>query len=283
MDRLATVCVADPILSSGIVRPQVGVSILMYHSVSNDPETGVAPYYRLATSPMRFREQMQWLREGGFEVIDLMEAQRRLQTSALLDRRSVVLTFDDGFQDFAEHAWPVLSNFGYSATMFLPTAYIGNDRGSFKGRPCLTWDEVRQLRTGGIMFGAHTVTHPVLHRMPWPAIIAEIGGSRARIEDELSEQISAFAYPFAFPREDHKFVNRLRQELVALRFSAAVTTTIGRAKHGHDPLSLRRLPVNDCDDRRLFMAKLKGGYDWLGRLQYLARSAKGLKHSAEAR
>jgi peptidoglycan/xylan/chitin deacetylase (PgdA/CDA1 family) len=177
----------------------------------------------------------------------------------------------------------VLSDFGYSATMFLPTAYIGNDRQSFKGRPCLTWDEVRRLRAGGIMFGAHTVTHPVLHRMSWPAITTEIGDSRARIEDELMEPVRTFAYPFAFPREDQQFVGRLRQELTALGFSAAVTTAIGRAKPGHDPLSLRRLPVNDCDDRRLFMAKLKGGYDWLGGLQYLARSAKGLKHSPEGR
>ena len=117
--------------------------------------------------------------------------------------------------------------------------------------------------------------------MAWPAITREIGDSRFRIEDELREPIQTFAYPFAFPREDQRFVNRLRQELTALRFSAAVTTAIGRAKPGHDPLSLRRLPVNDCDDRRLFMAKLRGGYDWLGGLQYLARSAKGLKQSAE--
>ena len=152
MDRLATVCVADPILSSGIVRTSAGISILMYHSISDDPETGVAPYYRLATSPSRFREQMQWLRDGGFDVIDLMEAHRRLQTGATLNHRSVVLTFDDGFQDFADRAWPVLSDFGYSATMFLPTAYIGNDRRSFKGRPCLTWDEVRRLRSGGVIW-----------------------------------------------------------------------------------------------------------------------------------
>src|SRR5262245_22925287 len=117
IDRLATVCVADPILSSGILRAAAGIPILMYHSISDDPEIGVAPYYRLATSPARFREQMQWLRDGGVDVIDLLEAQRRLQLGTANDRQSVVITFDDGFEDFAEHASPVLSDFGYTATM----------------------------------------------------------------------------------------------------------------------------------------------------------------------
>jgi peptidoglycan/xylan/chitin deacetylase (PgdA/CDA1 family) len=239
----------------------------MYHSVSADPEPGVSPYFRLATSPARFRAQMQWLRDEGYSVIDLIEVLERLQARGGIDGRFVVITFDDGFRDFAEHAWPVLANFGYRATMFLPTAFIGQDRTAFKSRPCLTWAEVRDLRSCGVSFGAHTMTHPVLHDLPWPRVMSEIRDSRARIEDELTETVTTFAYPFAFPREDRRFVSKLRQGLVELGFTAAVTTTIGRAKPAHDPLCLRRLPINECDDRRLFVAKLRGGYDWVGMVQ----------------
>jgi hypothetical protein len=117
----------------------------------------------------------------------------------------------------------------------------------------------------------------VLHRLPWADVAHEVGDSRARIEDELQERISTFAYPFAFPQEDRRFVHRLRQELVALGFTGAVTTMVGRATLGHDPLRLKRLPVNDCDDQRLFSSKLAGAYDWVGNVQFLSRAAKALK------
>lgn len=252
------------------------IPILMYHSISDDVEKGVSPYYRVTTSPARFREHMRWLHEHGFAVIDLAEALRRLDTGSDDHVRSVVVTFDDGFQDFLTDAWPALAQYGFTASMFLPTAYIGNDRGSFKGRPCLTWGEVRELHAHGVSFGSHTVNHPVLHDLPWPDVTRELGDSKARIEDEVQERVNTFAYPFAFPQEDRRFVTRLRRELADLGFTGAVTTAIGRAKQGHDPLCLKRLPVNDCDDYRLFTSKLAGAYDWLGPVQLLSRAAKVL-------
>lgn len=275
LDRVASVFLAQPLLASGLLRSKPGIPILMYHSVSDDPEASVSPYYRLTTSPARFREQMRWLHEQGFEVIDLTEAMRRLGDGADGGQDcSVVVTFDDGFQDFLTDAWPVLAEFGFGASMFLPTAYIGNERKSFKGRPCLTWAEVRELRSRGVSFGAHTVSHPVLHHLPWGDVAREVGDSRARIEDELQERVSTFAYPFAFPQENRPFVTRFRRQLVDLGFTGAVTTVIGRAKPGHDLLCLKRLPVNDRDDRRLFSSKVAGAYDWVGNLQFLSRAAK---------
>ena len=69
-----TLSMFEPLRRAGVVRPSPGIPILMYHSISDDPEAGVSPYYRLATSPRRFRDQMRWLRDGGYRVIDLMEA-----------------------------------------------------------------------------------------------------------------------------------------------------------------------------------------------------------------
>ncbi len=276
LDRIGSVFVAQPLLTAGVLRSRPGIPILMYHSVSDDPELGVSPYYRVTTSRARFREQVRWLHEHGFEAIDLPEALLRLGQGGEGCNRSVVITFDDGFQDFLTNAWPVLREFGFLPSVFLPTAYIGTVRKSFKGRPCLTWSEVRELRTQGVSFGAHTVNHPVLHRLPWTDVVREIVDSRATIEDELQERVSTFAYPFAYPQEDTRFVSRFRRELLALGFSSAVTTVIGKAQPGHDPLCLKRLPVNDSDDWRLFSGKLAGAYDWLGAAQFLSRRAKAL-------
>ena len=76
--------------------------------------------------------------------------------------RLAVITFDDGFRDFLTAAWPSLSEFGFTATVFLPTGSIAGQRATFQDRECLTWDEVRTLRREGITFGSHTVSHPSL-------------------------------------------------------------------------------------------------------------------------
>lgn len=274
LDRLGSRVLVQPLLDFGLIPTTPAIPILMYHSISSDAEPGVGPYYRLTTTPARFREQMQWLKDCGYAVIDIPEALRRLDSGSKAGPPAVVLTFDDGFHDFFTHAWPVLDEFGFTATMFLPTAFIGSERRSFNGRRCLTWCEVRELRSCGVSFGAHTVSHPVLHRLSYDEVRREIGDSRARIEYCLQERVTAFAYPYAFPQEDRRFVAWLRQELVALGFESGVTTAIGRAKRGQDPMVLKRLPVNDCDDLGLFSTKLAGGYDWMCTVQLLSRAAK---------
>jgi peptidoglycan/xylan/chitin deacetylase (PgdA/CDA1 family) len=122
--------------------------ILMYHSISDDPETGVRPYYRICTRPERFREQMQWLKNNGYCGVTLNDgltwldsANRRSkvehggQTTQIGNSQPVVLTFDDGFRDFFTAAWPILQEFGFTSTMYLPTAFIGNTRRLFSPSP----------------------------------------------------------------------------------------------------------------------------------------------------
>jgi peptidoglycan/xylan/chitin deacetylase (PgdA/CDA1 family) len=275
LDRFASVYLTPALLDARLAKPlQPGISILMYHSVSDRQERTAAPYYRLATSPERFREHIQFLRDREFEVISLSQVASRLMAGLSVDERSVVVTFDDGFDDFRKCAWPVLAASGYTATMFLATALIGKKSRSFKGRPCLTWTDVRNLHREGVSFGSHTVTHPVLHRMTWGDIRQELCDSKRRIEDEIQASIKTFAYPFAFPQEDQSFVARFRVELAEAGYSTAVTTMIGRAQANADLRCLRRLPVNDDDDHRLFSAKLSGKYDWLGRVQWASRAFK---------
>ena len=93
-----------------------------------------------------------------------------LQSVPTRARKPVAITFDDGFQDFYTEAFPVLAQYGFSATMYLPTAFVGNPRRSFKSHPCMTWSEVREAYRAGIEFGSHTVSHPKLVELDWPQI-----------------------------------------------------------------------------------------------------------------
>ena len=174
----------------------------------------------------------------------------------------MVLTFDDGFRDFHSAAWPVLREFDFGATLFLPTAFIaegGARRRKFRGRACLSWPEVAELNRRGIELGSHTASHPTLTELSWPEIESELAISKSEIESRLGCAVTSFSYPFAFPQLDAGFCARFRDALVrtGLRGLRHHGDRL-RAAAGDDPYRLKRLPVNDADDPELFAAKLAG-------------------------
>lgn len=278
LDRLISVNVIHPFCRSS---PVDTVPVLMYHSISDEPETGTSPYYRTATRPEIFRQHMQALKSTGYRAVDLKTAVHSLQQGT--QEKIAVVTFDDGYRDFYTAAFPILQAHAFTATMFLPTAFIGDKPRSFKSRVCLTWNEVKELHQAGIHFGSHTVTHPKLVELDWPQIQTELADSKAEIENRLGTVADTFAYPFAFPETNRPFVRRLSELLAETGYQCCATTRIGRAKPGDDLMQLKRLPANSCDDARLFQAKLKGCYDWVGHAQFVTKRLKGIISTAPRR
>src|SRR5229473_2399049 len=123
LDRLATLYLVSPLLR--FWGRKLCVPILMYHSITEEDESKTHPYYRTTTSPAMFARQMQDLHERGYKTCSLARAIRELQAEAQTPSKLVVITFDDGYRDFYRHAFPGLNQYGFSATVFLPTAYIG--------------------------------------------------------------------------------------------------------------------------------------------------------------
>jgi peptidoglycan/xylan/chitin deacetylase (PgdA/CDA1 family) len=245
----------------------------MYHAISDDGES-VHPYYRTNTSPSVFALQMQQLRELGYSTISLDEAVKTIKADRVSDGRAVVITFDDGYRDFYTYAAPVLTACGFTATMFVPTAHINDVATRFKGRDCLTWSEIQELQSLGMQFGSHTVSHPQLHDLEDSQVEREVAESKDAMEQRLGRGVESFAYPYAFPETDKVFVGKLRRWLIAAGYRNGVCTMIGRADASNNPLFLKRLPVNSCDDHELFAAKLAGAYDWLARPQYVLKRFK---------
>ena len=305
LDRLITLCMAVLHRRTRTEAPSPGrrriLPILMYHSISDDSEPGVPAYYRLCTRPARFAEHMRWLARLGYRGVTLTEGLAWLRGAGVDSTPSaqgaagqpVAITFDDGFQDFYTTAWPVLREHGFFATVYLATAFVGEKRRSFEpagssavpgttGRPCLTWSEVAELAAAGIEFGGHTVTHPELPRLKASDREAEIRSCREELEQRLGRRVRSFAHPYAFPQEDAGYVAWFSEALQAAGYESGVTTRVGRAAFGDDPWTLPRLPVNDADDPSLFAAKLRGAYDWFGKVQALVRRARRTRRRTPA-
>ena len=271
-DRLATLYFFHPLRI--LVRERSpSAAILMYHSVARDTaDPSIHPYFQTRIDPEKFAVHMQFLSDEGYAVIPLREISAVLNSSDATPGKAVALTFDDGFKDFIRNVFPILKEKGYPASVFVSTGYVG---GVFKQKECLSWSDIRQLADGGIEIGSHTVTHPKLHGMPEAEIESEIRTSKRELEEKIGRVVDTFSYPFAFPQEDSAYIGRLRGILLRNGYRTGVTTGIGRVVPGQDPLFLRRIPLNNHDDHRLFQAKLEGGYDWLRGMQYLSRIMRG--------
>jgi peptidoglycan/xylan/chitin deacetylase (PgdA/CDA1 family) len=290
-DRLLTLYLFQPLQMPARGLGAMRIPILMYHSVAEDVDGNLSPYFRTVTTPKAFDAQMQFLSQSGFQALTLSQALSTLSEPAAgaIHRagkpgapdvtrpppRPIVITFDDGFRDFYTTAFPIMRRYDFVATVFVTTGYLGKT--FVTGRPCLTADDVIELARQGVEFGSHTVSHPQLKNLSRDQIAHELRVSKHEIETIIGSEVTLFSYPYRFPEEDSSFTRELGDLLVTQGYRAGVTTAIGVSGVGDNPLFLRRLPVNDCDDTRLFGAKLNGAYDWLHTGQLLVKRLRALR------
>lgn len=130
------------------------------------------------------------------------------------------------------------------------------------------------MGASGIELGAHTVTHPVLPRLPWPEIEREVRTSKSVIEEQAGRPVRSFAHPYAFPQERTDYMRRLEEVLQEAGFNSGVTTCVGLVHRGDPQFTLCRLPANNGDDSKFLLAKLGGHYDWVGCVQAWARKVR---------
>ncbi|MGH8976812.1 MAG: polysaccharide deacetylase family protein [Acidimicrobiia bacterium] len=232
--------------------------ILCYHSIHP-----TAPY--ASATPTEFGEQLDWLREH-CEVVGLDE----IRDPSSRNRPRVALTFDDGYLDNWQNAFPALAARGMSATFFVTVGFIDRapeviDRmarlwGVAPGDlDPLRWDQLREMRAAGMHVGSHTVSHPNLAALPSAAAAEELLTARERLEAQLQQAITAVAYPFGKPG---RHVTHATAELAgSAGYSCGVTVSPRAVTPGDDPLLLPRLAVGN-DDLDQLHAKVVGNIDW---------------------
>ena len=226
--------------------------ILMYHRVA---PTGSTALSRYRVTPERFAQQMAWLHDAGFYTISLARWLEAMWGKRPLSGRAVHITFDDGYRDFLEHAFPVLQRYNFGATVFLVAEQVGKTNrwdSVIYGEevPLMTWQEVRQLQTAGIHFGSHSATHPALTALTPAQVVEEGLRSRTILEDKLGWPVTTFAYPYG---DTNKVVQHL---LGACGYTTGVTTWHYFSHFNDSPLALPRVEVAGSDSPAMFRAKL---------------------------
>ena len=228
-----------------------GVRILFYHRVSEDRD-------ELAVKPRRFCDQMRALSGAGYTVLDLESIVTLLDTGEI-PPRTIGLSFDDGYQDIAENALPVLELYGFRATVYVSTAVIDGTSSFTWYRhqpPLLSWDDITRLDAQGTFsFEPHTVTHPNLVALGEAQAREEIVESKRILERRLNRETSSFCYPAGL------FGERERSLVEQSGFRSAASCEPGTNNAFTDRLALRRIQIDRRDRLVDFRAKVGGGHD----------------------
>ncbi len=179
--------------------------VLCYHAISSSWQA------TLAVSPELLATHLKTLARRGYVGLTLAEAERR-RAERTLPRRSVVVTFDDGYSSTLL-AKPALDDVGFPATVFVVTRFVAS--GELLSWPgvahwakgdhaeemkSLRWDDLEQLIESGWEIGSHTVTHPRLPELLDGELATELEASRASIVDRLG-RCETVAYPYGLADE----------------------------------------------------------------------------------
>jgi len=205
--------------------PKRLIPILLYHHLG-DMGRPSRSYLR----PELLEKHLGYIKKTGREVIHLDDLVERMRTGTPVSRRTVVITFDDGWMDNYEPAFPLIRRYGFPVTIFLVPGRIGL-------KDYLGWSEIREMRREGIRFGAHTMDHPRLTEIPLSRARAEIGDSKKLIEDGLGEEVGFFCYPYGF------FNKAVRDLVEEAGFRGACCNSPGRLWPDGDPFALKRVTM----------------------------------------
>jgi peptidoglycan/xylan/chitin deacetylase (PgdA/CDA1 family) len=239
------------------------VLVLMYHSVAY----GAGPTFM---PPELFAGQLDALQETGYRVARLDDLSRWRRGETEFPNRTAILTFDDALSDFADAAVPPILNRGWSATVFVPTSWVGRRsdwRGADVSQQVLDWPELRSLHAAGVAVGSHAETHSDLTKLPLEKAAAEIADSKTRLEQELGASVTTFAAPYGA-------VDAPVRGEIARHYELAAGVKLGRVDAGSDPFDLPRIEMHYFRDLALWRDFLQGGAEAYFAMRQLARSVR---------
>ena len=238
--------------------------VLTYHSVNSLSRD------TFEITRETFYRQMQHLATGGYNVISLDDALTCIKRKRI-SAKSIVITFDDGFKDIYENAFPVLARFGFPATVFLVVDAVGAiDNFSYdvprKDVKILSWQQIKESMSHGIDYGSHTLTHRNMLELSDGDIGQELEISKNIIQKELGTKSIPFSYPFGLYDEKIKGFVRRAGYTCAVAFGNIISNT-GFV----DPFELKREKITRATTMDEFKKLVNINYDFTRKIKSIIK------------
>lgn len=160
------------------------IPILMYHSIAYEKNN------ILRVPKDKFDAEMKWLYDNGYKTITLDDVYNGVESGKGVPEKSVVITFDDGYVDNYQNAFPVLKKYGFTGTTFMITKSIDDPVNGY-----LSGEQLKEMDADCLKVESHTVTHGYLSEMSYDEQLKELKDSKAALEKLLGHEVKYLAFP----------------------------------------------------------------------------------------
>lgn len=188
----------------------------------------------------------------------------------------MVLTFDDGFENFFSNAFVSILRYNIKTALFISTDFIEGKIsfdhlfGKNSRLKPLTWQQLRKIADSGIEIGSHTISHKNLADINMREAHREITDSKKIIEDKIGKAVKYFAYPYG---SKLSFNKRIKEAVMAAGYEKAFVNIMGFNHVDSDQYELKRIRIYNNDNMPRFRMKIAGAYSWID----LVNSLRGQK------
>jgi len=182
----------------------------------------------------QFESHLEEIRAGGYTVLPLPEILARMRVAADLPDRTIAITIDDAYASVYAQAWPRLKKAGLPFTLFVSTDSVDRANTGY-----MTWDQIRDLKAGGVTIGSQTASHPHLPDIEIEQVKIELDRAAQRIADETGERPTLIAYPYG------EYGSEIQRVVAGRGYTAALGQHSGVAHAGGDRFGLPRFALNE--------------------------------------
>lgn len=238
------------------------IPVIMYHRVIRDKsEGGVHGIY---VTESQFEKHLKYLKQKGFETITFKDLlNNKYKDRFNREKKQIILTFDDGYTDNYNYAFPLLKKYGFKCVIYL-LSHLNYNKWDVevKENPehkfyLMDMSMIKEMEEYGIEFGGHTKTHPKLATLPIEIAQEEILTSKKVLEEKLGHALISFAYPYGNLNEDVKKIVKNSG------YNFAVATDSGDISFSEDLFQIRRIGIFSTNNFFTFKRKVSGKYNFI--------------------
>jgi len=244
------------------------IKVLMYHRVVDDRALSLSSWLCLHSSD--FRRHLELIEKYGMTPVTLHDYRLSLQGELQLPRKPIIITFDDGYLDTYEVAYPILQEFGMKAVIFvlgdrnIKTNYW-DERQGIAPAPLMEGHHIVELHAAGFEIGSHSMTHAKLTETTRDQMWDEISRSRMMLEILLNARVRSFSYPYGL-------VNSVVESVVIeAGYTNACAVYTGPPAFSDRPFEIRRIEMRNSTGPLAFSAQLLTPWPYYSWLRWKAR------------